>query len=75
MNKKWQVWGSIVLGIVFVIIALVYITHPATDLPKFFPGYQPGDLAKHVKHSIASFVVAAAFFVYAWFASGPTEQK
>jgi uncharacterized membrane protein len=73
MNKKVLIWISIILGIVFFVIGYVYATHGAGSLPNYFPGYEAGAGGVHTKHSIASFVVGLACFVYAWFASGPKK--
>jgi hypothetical protein len=69
--KKVLVSLGIIFGIVFFIIGYVYATHSAGSLPTYFPGYEAGQGARHVKHSIASFIVGIACFVYAWFQSGP----
>jgi hypothetical protein len=72
-NKGLVVLG-VVLGLVFVYIGYVYATHSAGTLPSFFPGYLANSSHVHTKHSIASFVVALALFVYAWFQSGPRKS-
>ena len=73
-NKKILVTTGIVLGIIFFIIGIVYVTHSADMLPAFFPGHQAGLATKHYKHGIASFVVGIACFIFAWFQSGPKNQ-
>jgi hypothetical protein len=65
---------AVLLGIVFLIIAVVYLVDPAGSLPSFFPGYEAGSSHHHAKHGIAAFVVALACFVFAWFQSGPSEK-
>jgi hypothetical protein len=60
--------AAIVLGLVFVIIALVYWLVPAGSLPGFFPGFEAGGTRIRVKHGIAAAVVAAIVFAYAWYA-------
>jgi hypothetical protein len=60
--------AAIVLGLVFVIIALVYWLVPAGSLPGFFPGFEAGGTRTHVKHGIAAAVVAVIVFAYAWYA-------
>ena len=39
-----------VLGVLFVILAIVYFATPAKDLPGFIPGHQAG-LTRHFKES------------------------
>ena len=62
---------GIVLGFVFLYIGFVYSTHAADNLPTYFPGYLQGSTHVHAKHAIASFIVAVACFIFAWFKSGP----
>ena len=69
MNKT-LIALAIVLGLVFCVIGFVYASHTGENLPHYFPGYAPGYDRVHVKHSVAAFVVGAAFFVFAWFKSG-----
>jgi hypothetical protein len=65
---------AVLLGIVFVVIAVVYFVEPASSLPSFFPGHEAGSSHHHTKHGIAALVVAAACFVFAWFQSGPSSS-
>lgn len=67
--------GAIILGVVFVMIAFVYWTTPATLLPSFMPGYNPGMLGVHTKHGVAAFAVAVALFVFAWFTTGKKKES
>jgi hypothetical protein len=68
---------AVLLGIVFVVIAVVYFTSTAHGLPSFFPGHVGASSSEahhhHTKHGIAALVVAFACFVFAWFQSGPTR--
>ena len=74
-NQKLLMWGGIILGIVFIAIAIMYWTVPAKDLPgPDFLGHTAGDSAVHAKHGIASFLVGLACFAYAWFQSGPRKS-
>lgn len=65
---------AVLLGLVFVVIAIVYFVEPASSLPSFFPGHEAGSSHHHTKHGIAALVVAAACFVFAWFQSGPSSS-
>jgi hypothetical protein len=60
---------AVVLGVVFLVIALIYFLTPANALPGFFPGYDALLAAPHFKHGIAALVLGLAFFVFAWFNS------
>ena len=62
---------AVVLGIVFLAIAVIYFVEPASSLPSFFPGHEAGSSHHHTKHGIAALVVALGLFAYAWFATGP----
>jgi hypothetical protein len=63
---------AVLLGLVFLAIAIVYFVEPASSLPSFFPGHEAGSSHHHTKHGIAALVVAGACFVFAWFQSGPS---
>ena len=60
---------AVVLGVAFILLALVYWLTPANALPTYLPGYDAAMAAPHVKHGIAAFVVGLVLFAYAWFAS------
>ncbi|HEX3609444.1 MAG TPA: hypothetical protein VHU14_07240 [Solirubrobacterales bacterium] len=64
---------AILVGFVFLVVAIVYFVEPAGSLPSFFPGHEAGSSHHHAKHGIAALVVAAACFVFAWFQSGPSQ--
>jgi hypothetical protein len=61
---------AVILGVVFLAIAVVYWTTDAGSLPSFFPGHEAGSSHMHFKHGLAAAVVAAACFVFAWFQTG-----
>ncbi len=61
----------VVLGVVLLVIACVYWLVPASSLPGFFPGYEAGSAHVHIKHGVASLVVAAVCFIAAWFVGRP----
>ncbi|GAC1316055.1 MAG: hypothetical protein NVSMB25_01090 [Thermoleophilaceae bacterium] len=62
---------AVILGLVFIVIAVIYWIDPAKSLPSFFPGHDAASTTHHVKHGIASFVVGLGCFAFAWFQSGP----
>ena len=70
MNKKLIVWGSIVLGIIFIAVSIYYFITPAGSLALFVPGFEAGSTHIHVKHAVASLILAIALFILAWFKSG-----
>ena len=59
MTKRPQlIWPAVILGIVFLAIAIVYWTTDAGSLPSFFPGHESGSTHIHFKHGLAAAVVA-----------------
>jgi hypothetical protein len=63
---------AILLGLVFIAIAVMYWAEPAHSLPSIVPGHEAGSNHHHVKHGIASFVVGLGFLILAWFQTGPS---
>jgi hypothetical protein len=61
---------AIILGIIFLALAVMYFVEPAKSLPSFIPGHQSGSSHHHVKHGIAALVLAAGSFIFAWFQTG-----
>ena len=75
MNKKVLTYVSVLLGVVFVILALVYWFTPAGSLPTYLPGYIAGSTLIHFKHGLASLILALAVFAFAWFKSGEKSSQ
>jgi hypothetical protein len=65
---------AVLLGIILIVIAIIYWTQTASDLPSFFPGHKAGSSTTHVKHGIAAFLLGLACFVFAWFQTGPAGK-
>jgi hypothetical protein len=65
----------ILLGVVFVILAIVYFTTTAGDLPSLMPGHESGSSTHHVKHGIAMLVLALLSWLGAWLLSGQLRTK
>jgi hypothetical protein len=61
---------AIILGIIFLALAVLYFAEPAKSLPSFIPGHQSGSSHHHVKHGIAALVLSAGSFIFAWFQTG-----
>jgi Na+(H+)/acetate symporter ActP len=72
MGKPAAIVAAIV-GLLFCVVAVIYMTQPASALPSFLPGHGPG-LLHHTKHGILALVVGLACFVAAWFLSGPKQE-
>jgi hypothetical protein len=74
LMKKALAVAAVVLGVVFLALAIVYWTTPASGLPSFFPGYDPTMAGIHFKHGLASLIISVLLFVYAWFATGKKKR-
>jgi hypothetical protein len=80
MNRTVTVAALVVLGILFVALAIVYFVEPASSLPSFFPGHVGSSASAadrhhhHAKHGIAAIVVGLACFAVAWFRSAPGKE-
>jgi hypothetical protein len=59
--------AAIILGVLFLILAIVYFVIPAGSLPSFLPGFEAGGDRVHMKHGLASLVVAVVLFAVAWY--------
>ena len=68
--KKTGTYLLIILGFVFLALAIYYWVTPAGSLPHFLPGYIAGSSTKHLKHGLAALVLAFCSWVLAWFWSG-----
>lgn len=74
-------WALVVVGLLFVVLAIIYFTTTAPDLPGFIPGHveHVGRARKYSKRGIASILVAmvafgAAFF-YNWVKAKPASDS
>ena len=72
--KKTLAVLAVVLGVIFVILAFIYWTTPASGLPSYFPGYDPTMAGVHFKHGLAALILAVLLFVYSWFATGKKKS-
>ncbi|MDE1975159.1 MAG: hypothetical protein KGI49_01470 [Patescibacteria group bacterium] len=70
MNNRTLVAVSVVVGVLFVLLAIYYWVTPAGSLPSFMPGFESGSAHVHLKHGLASFIVGLGVFAYAWFKGG-----
>jgi hypothetical protein len=58
---------AILLGLIFAAVAIAYWMLPAGALPSFFPGFQAGSPLVHVKHGVASAILAVVLFGVGWY--------
>jgi hypothetical protein len=54
------------LGLAFIIIAVVYFVMPADQLPSFMPGHQTGVMRVHTKHALLSGVTGVVLLIAGW---------
>ena len=73
--KKLLVPGLVILAILSSIVAVVYFTKTAGNLPHFYPGYLQGSVHKHTKHGVAFAGLAVVFLIGAWMASGKSDDS
>jgi hypothetical protein len=66
---------AVVLGVLLIALAVLYWAEPAKSLPSFIPGHKSGSAHHHIKHGVAAFVVGLGCFVFAWFQSGPPQDR
>jgi amino acid transporter len=71
MSKTFLITLAVIVAIVCLVLAGVYWTHPADQLPHWLPGYSATDSATHVKHGLAAVIVAIGAGIFAWFQTGP----
>ena len=70
MNRRLLSTLAVLVSLLLVVAAVIYWVSPAGSLPHFFPGFTAGSTQRHVKHGLASLIVALALFAYAWFQTG-----
>jgi hypothetical protein len=56
-----------------VVVAVVYFTTKAADLPSVMPGHQAGSARLHTKHGLALVGVAVLALIGVWFNSAPRQ--
>lgn len=66
---------AIVLGIILLIVAFIYLTTPASNLPQFFPGFDITTTKVHYKHGIGALILGLGAFVFVWFKTGKRSSK
>jgi hypothetical protein len=67
--KSVIVSAAVVLGVIFIGLAVLYWMTPAGNLPAFVPGYEPGATNIHFKHGLGALIVGLGLFAIAWFRS------
>jgi hypothetical protein len=75
MHNTLVVTVGYLVGIIFLILAVVYFTTPADHLLHFMPGYAASSSTHHVKHALACLGVAIIGGLVGWFAGGPQQPS
>lgn len=73
--KKLLVVGLVILAILSAIVAVVYFTKTADNLPHFYPGYTKGSTHKHLKHGVVFSGLAVILLLGAWMFSGHSSDR
>lgn len=75
MQTKQLTTGlAVLLGLLFIVAAVLYVTQPAGSLPGFLPGHEVGVMTHHTKHGILALALAICCFVAARFFWGPAND-
>jgi hypothetical protein len=64
----------IVVGILFVVVAVIYFTTSAADLPSVLPGHKANSTRHHTKHGTAMLGLAVVAWIGAWFSTAPARE-
>jgi len=59
-----------VLGLIFAVAAVLYLTKTAGALPSFLPGHKAGSTHHHTKHGVVALGLAVLSLAGAWLLSG-----
>ena len=73
-NRRFWLIVLVILGVVFIGLAVYYWVTPAGSLPSFVPGHIAGSAHKHVKHGIAALVAGIACFLGVWMLTGKEQS-
>lgn len=73
MNKA-VIGAIVVVGVLFVVLAVIYWAIPAGSLPVYLPGFEVGSTHVHFKHGLGALILGLALFALAWFRSGPRHS-
>jgi len=78
-SKQITTAGAVIVGLIFIVIAVLYVIDPAGQLPAFLPGHVAsggvGAQDHHTKHGILSLALAVCCFIAARFFWGPATDS
>ena len=64
----------ILAAVLLAVVAFVYFSKTASDLPSFFPGHLAGSSKHHTKHGVAFVGLAVLAVIGVWFSTAPTKD-
>ncbi|MGI4788208.1 MAG: hypothetical protein ACRYFS_05090 [Janthinobacterium lividum] len=73
-TKQLTAGVAILIGVLFLVAAVLYFITPAGSLPGFLPGHEAGVMTPHTKHGILAIALAVCAFVAARFLYGSTPE-
>jgi len=74
-TKQLSTAAAVLLGLLFVVAAVLYFTQPAGALPAFLPGHVAGSMTLHRKHGLLALALGVCCFVAARFLWGPASAE
>ena len=77
-NRNAPVWVAILLlavGVVAVVLAVIYFSSTAGQLPSYLPGHQAGSSHHHTKHAVVATGLAVVALIGAWLSSGKKHGR
>lgn len=66
--------ACILAALLLAVIAFVYFSRTASDLPSFFPGHLAGSSKHHTKHGVAFVGLAVLAVIGVWFSTAPPKD-
>ena len=66
--------ACILAAVLLAVVAFVYFSKTASDLPSFFPGHLAGSSKHHTKHGVAFVGLAVLAVIGVWFSTAPTKD-
>ena len=66
--------ACILAAVLLAVVAFVYFSKTASNLPSFFPGHLAGSNKHHTKHGVAFAGLAVLALIGVWFSTAPTRD-
>ena len=73
-TKQLTAGVAVIVGLLFLVAAVIYFITPAGSLPGFLPGHEAGVTMPHTKHGILALALAICAFVAARFFYGSAPE-